>query len=253
MKTITSYTKFIHDSIPEIRGYFQEPFSWRYYSNKKVELAIIKEMKAKHKDFAMVIDRLDDELCREKVRRYYEEDVYTGFIATLMWGWYHKGNTRRYLDTVLSVDKDKIERSLAKVDKLLSENRIQEAFLALESGDCHIKGIGTSFLTKIMYFLGKDKSLPEQPLIYDNVMRWVHTALLIEDKSVDEKEYYTLQKDSLHRSKKDVELYMDYVKRMNQISKSHDIAPDQLEAFLFRKDSRDITPKFVQAASSPQK
>ena len=235
MGTITSYTDLIIERIPEIKEYEQKPFGWRYYSHSNVELAKIKEMKAKHKNFAMVIDKLDNELDREAVSKCYKEDFYTGFIATLMWGGYHKENTRSYLDTVLSVDKDNIEKILTKVDKLLSENRIQDAFLALESGDCHIKGIGTSFLTKIMYFLGKGKSLPEQPLIFDSIQTRTHAALLIDDRSVSVKEYYA---PSLRGLKKPVELYMDYIQRVNQISKNYKLEADRLEAFLFGSDIR---------------
>lgn len=238
MEIITSYKDFILDSIPEIRQFKQNKFPWRT-NRKGQEYAIITEMKANHKDFAEAVDGLGDELERDDVFKSYENGFYTGFIATLMWGGYHKIlQTKSQLDAVLSVGKDNIEKIIAKVDKMLSENRIQDAFIALKSGDCHIKGIGTSYLTKILFFLGKGKSLPELPLIYDNVQGWTHAALLIDDNAVDAKEYYTNQKYSLGKSKKDIELYMDYIKRMNLISRSHDLEPDRLEAYLFGSNTR---------------
>lgn len=236
MDTTTSYRDFILNCIPKIKRYDQESFCWRTDGNGQ-EYAILTEMKAKHKDFADAIDGLDERLSRDCVSKYYE-DYYTGVIATLMWGGYHKSKFNR-LEKILSIGKDNIEKSVAKVDNLLSQNKIRDAFLALESGDCHINGIGVSYLTKILYFLGKGKSLPEQPLIYDSVQMMTHAALLIDDGAVDVKEYYArASKYSLRGLKRSVELYKDYIQRVNRLSKTCGLEPDQQEAYLFGRPLR---------------
>lgn len=256
MDTITSYKEYIVKSIPKIQQYEQESFCWRT-DGKGQEYAILKEMKEKHTDFAEAIDRLDEKLSRDSVSRCYKDDYYTGVIATLMWGGYHKIlYTRRQLDAVLSTGKGDIEKSIAKIDKMLSENRINDAFLALESGDCHIKGISTSFLTKILYFLGKGKSLTVQPIIYDNVQRWTHAALLIDDNAIKAIEYYKpTSQGGLRGLKNDADLYVDYIQRINLIGKTHDLTPDRLEAYLFgtptrsKKDTENprlLTREFVK-------
>ncbi len=236
-----TYLEYIKNNVDNINDFTQNVFNWKTYANKKT-IPIIVEAE-RYLEFGRVVKDMSDKLNREQVAYYYKEDIYKGFIATLLWGGMHKGRYNKAEDNnffrVLSVNKEDVVSRIVKIKSLLSNN-IRGAFLASKNEDNHIKGIGDSYWTKIMYFLKYDDYSGLKPLIFDSIMQKVHCAILIDTIGDKVKDWYYLDnKNNLCLKKPSDDAYMDYIERMKQLSDKFGIEKvDNLEAALFGWRSR---------------
>jgi len=77
-----SFLNFIKKHIDDINNYVQPTIRWREgrFANP------VGKAEATNGDFAEVVRNLPAELSRDDVVRFFREDLYKGFVATIMWG-----------------------------------------------------------------------------------------------------------------------------------------------------------------------
>ncbi len=174
-----SFTNFIYNHINDVNNYVQTPTLWR--DGRFAKLA--GKVEATNGDFAEVVRNLPAELSREDVVRFFREDLYKGFVATIMWG----GINRHHAEGIArNNDRNTTVPKLERLVKLLhgadtDQERIENAIATLRrGGDNYFYGIGPSYFTKLLYFLSYDMTLAVRPLIYDENMKPVHFALMPE-------------------------------------------------------------------------
>ena len=174
-----SFLNFITNHIIDINNYTQPAIHWREgrFANP------VGKAEATHGDFAEVVRNLPAELSREDVVRFFREDLYKGFVATVMWG-----GISRFLAEEIAMNNDR-NSTMPKLERLASLlrnaetdiERIEDAIATLKrGGENYFYGIGPSFFTKLLYFLAYDMDLNIRPLIYDENMKPVHFALMPE-------------------------------------------------------------------------
>lgn len=174
-----SFLNFIKNHINNINNYTQPAIHWREgrFANP------VGKAEATNGDFAEVVRNLPAELSRDDVVRFFREDLYKGFVATIMWG-----GISRFQAEGIARNNDrnsalpKLERLVALLrDSGTDIERIEDAIVSLRrGGENYFYGIGPSYFTKLLYFLAYDMDLNTRPLIYDENMKPVHFALMPE-------------------------------------------------------------------------
>lgn len=226
-----------------------------------------------------VIRSIDDELSREKVAAYYREDLYKGFIATLLWiGLFENEKVKQPYVFACTLEKEYIVRKLERVKQMLSKGRIVEAVDSMLGGINEIVAFGSdhdglqktflAYVSRVIYFLAYDMNLPIKPLIYDWPQACIHCALL--DWDNDHFPYYWCEKDEVNEPKTtfyirrydyksetefDIkETYWNYLNIMHSVAKECKIKrADNLEGWLSlqsldendKKDLDDTRKRFV--------
>lgn len=174
-----SFLNFIKNHINNINNYTQLAIHWREgrFANP------VGKAEATNGDFAEVVRNLPAELSRDDVVRFFREDLYKGFVATIMWG-----GISRFQAEGIARNNDrnsalpKLERLVALLrDSGTDIERIEDAIASLRrGGENYFYGIGPSYFTKLLYFLAYNMDLNTRPLIYDENMKPVHFALMPE-------------------------------------------------------------------------
>lgn len=248
-----TYLEYIESNVNAINSSNSPKYEWK--TNKKQKpLQIIKDAKTKYSDFAKIFDSVgNDDLTRDKVAEYYYDDLYKGFIATLLWGGYHKGRYNRGQDgaflKILSLDKTSIVESINNVKLLLQKLSLKEAFESMQyNGDNHINGIGLSYMTKVLFFLSHNIDIKPKPLIYDSVAQKIHCAILIDELKDGVKEWYYMRNNVLCFKKSHYEMYVKYINDIDALATKYGIiSSDKLEEALFGDNCRKINenPRMV--------
>jgi len=221
-------------------------------------------------DFATALQDLPNPLNRDNVFNFFANgDVYKGFVAAMIWGGLNFGmpsrghagdKTTTDFYRALSTGRDEITARLNNVKALLSNNNVATAYQYLEN-EGHINGIGQSYFTKLLYFLG-DKS---STLIKDRWGDVMHYCLLI-DRGEEEiaNNCYSVSRVQGKIEVKQrfgnnrAQVYLNYVSAMNDAVASYDFDAGHLEAFLFGKPMRgrnsitDENPRFHMLTSIGQ-
>ncbi len=174
-----SFLNFIKNHINDINNYVQPPIRWREgrFANP------VGRAEATNGDFAEIVRNLPAELSREDVVRFFREDLYKGFVATIMWGGISRFQAE---DIARNNDRNTTMPKLERLVVLLRDaetdiERIEDAIASLRrGGENYFYGIGPSYFTKLLYFLAYDMDLNIRPLIYDENMKPVHFALMPE-------------------------------------------------------------------------
>ena len=95
-------------------------------------------------------------LSRKRVFDWVKKDPYQGFLAAMIWGGISTATTdkrpKSNAELAFSTSKELIEKTLKEVTALWKVGKEAEAFDYLYGGEGQIKGIGVSYLTKILYF-----------------------------------------------------------------------------------------------------
>ena len=198
----------------------------------------------------------DGKLSREKVFEWLKGDPYKGFLAAMLWGGISTATSKRKMESnaeqAFSTEKERVETILNSVVELLKAGKEGDAFDFLCSREGKIDGIGVSYLTKIMYFFSPD--VKKESLIFDKWGRFMHAALLMEDKTAKVEDFYSYRKNKDYKSelvsvKSEKELYLDYLSRMRSIDNDNIASAGHLEAFLFgkvlnKKNRNDSNPRY---------
>ena len=214
-------------------------------------------------------------LSRAEVFKYFKNDIYKGYVASMLWGGINatrpsikgdKTGTTTQAFHAFNYSKETIVAKLSDVKTKIDNNQITDAFESMLPGRMNrIDGVGISFFTKILYYMSSEK-METRPLIYDTWGRFMHVALLSEDERCNIGDFYQVRsregKTYLKANKPETELYMDFIKRMSDFCNDKDVrisSADKLEEFLFgwtfrikrqdgnpRKFLYDFVSKFVE-------
>lgn len=174
-----SFLNFIKNHINNINNYIQPAIHWREgrFANP------VGKAEATNGDFAEVVRNLPAELSRDDVVRFFREDLYKGFVATILWG-----GISRYQAEEISRRNDRQSTlpKLERIRQMLRDSKedisiIEDAVASMRRGkENSFYGVGPSFFTKLLYFLSFDLDLETRPLIYDENLKPVHFALMPE-------------------------------------------------------------------------
>ena len=228
-----SFINFIKNHINNINNYVQPSIHWLEgrFANP------VGRAEATDGDFAEVVRNLPAELSREDVVRLFREDLYKGFVATIMWG----GISRFQAEGIaLNNDRNTTMPKLERLAALLRNSetdieRIEGAIASLKrGGENYFYGIGPSYFTKLLYFLTFDMDLNNRPLIYDENMKPVHFALMPE--AGRNPFFYYLPVDNTvtyAESTKFEDVYYDYCELMCETARKVGVDVKNLEAWVF--------------------
>ncbi len=228
-----SYINFIKNHIDDINNYVQPSIHWREgrFANP------VGKAEATNGDFAEVVRNLPAELSRDDVVRFFREDLYKGFVATIMWG----GISRFQAEGIArnndrNTTMPKLERLVALLSNFETDiERIENAIASLKrGGENNFYGIGPSYFTKLLYFLAFDMDLNNRPLIYDENMKPVHFALMPEVGR--NPFFYYLPVDNTvtyAESTKFEDVYYDYCELMCETARKVGVDVKNLEAWVF--------------------
>ena len=228
-----SYINFIKNHIDDINNYVQPSIHWREgrFANP------VGRAEATDGDFAEVVRNLPAELSREDVVRLFREDLYKGFVATIMWG----GISRFQAEGIaLNNDRNTTMPKLERLAALLRNSetdieRIEGAIASLKRGsENYFYGIGPSYFTKLLYFLAFDMDLNTRPLIYDENMKSVHFALMPEAGKNPFFYYLPVGKNVNYTENTQFEdVYYDYCELMCETAREIGVDVKNLEAWVF--------------------
>lgn len=227
-------TNFIQKNLQSINDYSQSAIQWRAgrFANS------VQRVEATNGDFADVVKNLPATLSRADVSEFFREDLYKGFVATIMWGGisrFRPAEIAENNERKASVTKLGRVRAILENSNLDMETRINTAVSSLmRGGENYFYGIGPSFFTKILYFLACDMELPIRPLIYDENMKSTHFALM-PDWGQNPFSFYVLKGRKLtyaeNTSFKDV--YYPYCELMCRVASENGVDVRNLDAWLF--------------------
>ncbi len=228
-----SFTKFIINHINDIINYVQPAIHWREgrFSNP------VGKAKSTNGDFAEVVRSLPVELSREDVVGYFREDLYKGFVATIMWG-----GISRFRAEGIARNNDR-NTTMPKLERLVEMLRDAETdiervgnFIASfrRVAENYLYGIGPSYFTKLLYFLSYDMDLNIRPLIYDENMKPVHFVLM---PDVGQNPFYYYlpvgNKVIYAEDTKFEDVYYDYCELMCKTARKIGVDVKDLEAWAF--------------------
>ena len=146
------------------------------------------------------------------------------FLLTMVWGFAETGygthRTNKYILT--EENRVKIKTALDFINEN-NQDSLKNAFKELTK----IKGLGISYLTKILYFATRAKNIDKYALIFDIKV----AAALI--KLTTPKEIYEIV--DIGPSSKFID-YQKYNSLIHKLAMDNNVEPDQLEMYLFNHD-----------------
>lgn len=155
--------------------------------------------------------------------KYYKDgiDIIIPFLLTMVWGFADTGygthRTNNYISN--SENLDWIKKGIDAVKK----EEFKEAFKSLKK----IKGLGVSYLTKVLYFASKGANLKNYTLIYDirvasSLIRLTTPKEIFEIVSVIPSSKY--------------EDFKRYNALLQQQAKKYNVEADAIELFLYEQN-----------------
>lgn len=251
-----TYREYIKEHIEDIKN------CNRIYpplSNYVKAQAKLDELASKSQTLHKAIDyiREKQDVKRDDIFKLFQEgELMTGFWVTLLWGNLSVKNlgyaVEDELRTVQKEGKQQGEGTplltrLDNVTRLLEQHKTLEAFESLyDKGPNRtnkIKGVGISFFTKLLYFMGKEYNISPMPLIFDKWTRGIDAALISEGVLPVSDNYQLSFRDKggfdfpdFPRSAKPSVMYINYIQRMSNLAiemSGGDIKPDKFEEYLF--------------------
>ena len=227
-----------------IQGYNQNPFPWRY-KNNGIEYLNITNGIHNHPEFARVINHIPEPISREQVASCFQQDMYMGFIATMLWGYKHKMTTVGF-EKILSIPSDYVQKKLNDIKELLDNGQLSLAFSTMSG---LLPGIDFSYYTKLMYFIGKAFPNHHQvkPLILDNQMLWAYCDILLDQLGSGGAFFSWTNTLRFHNRANG---YDDYCRRIHNLAVSHQIESDRLESYIFSMRPADPNTIVYQSVCS---
>ncbi len=183
-------------------------------------------------DFKQLIQDFEDkEITRQNVIDAYKEyyvnnsnGFMKAFLLTMVWGFANTGygthRTNKYITDNNNINKIKEALDFIKQDR---QDSLKNAFKKLKE----IKGLGVSYLTKILYFATRAKSAENYAIIFD--IR-VAAALV---KLTTPKEIYEIV--NVGPSSKFTD-YQKFNNLIHKLAKDNQVEADQMEMYLFNQD-----------------
>ena len=210
---------YIATNLKDINQFTQNDMNWRTMHKGRG----VKEVDAastNYQWFQQAMKGIPDKLSREMVANFYRQDLYRGFIATLLWGGAHCNHVDHFRSIVFYPDTT-IVPYLDNVYNSLRNNGITAVLFnsLCRGGVNHIHGLGPSYFTKVFYFMSLTLGFNDI-LILDTKMWRVYNEFR--------------RDEGLEIRKKNVYNFLDYQKYLDYMCNVPGVnSPDQLEAFLF--------------------
>lgn len=157
------------------------------------------------------------------IELFKKEEYYDGYLCALVWG--NIGtfqNGRKNFNNAFSISEKDCKTRIGNVKLMISDDNIAGAFNSMCSkGNNYIPGLGVSFFTKILYFVGASLDNGSTPLIFDTKSLKVLTRIY-KDENIQRPVRQTTR------------CYLDFCQKMNSIANELELpTPGHLEAFLF--------------------
>ena len=154
---------------------------------------------------------------------FKKKEYYDGFLCSMVWG--NIGtfqNGREHFESAFSANKEKVIDAIKGAREHIVKGEIDGAFVSMcKNGENYIPGLGVSFFTKVLYFVGTSCDCREKPLIFDSTSIKILNRIYYDDK-VRIKAYQSCRH------------YQIFNQRMARISAELKLpTPGHLEAFLF--------------------
>jgi hypothetical protein len=163
-----------------------------------------------------------------------------GMLAALVWG----GVKTQHLKMALDMGEDHLKMVGEHIHQSIG-NDIKALFNELNKNNGHFRtpGIGPSFFTKWLFFIGQVKDgLEIKPLIYDKWTMIAHMALLYEvDKEKADTIYkpYRPKSENVKHNTKDLgENYLEFIKDFDLWARELGVETEILEEFVFGRARR---------------
>lgn len=158
-------------------------------------------------------------------------------ILTMLWGGITFNNFKKALSDI-SANADNIFQELDAIGILTDFNDLQTIFQKLEyGGKLKIKGVSTSFFTKIFQFYGMSKGWSKCPLIWDKWTQNAHIAILALQSKINlARQCYKVTNTSGQPSilpKKVFSAYKMFLEDMENTAKSNNKTMVKLEESVF--------------------
>jgi hypothetical protein len=145
------------------------------------------------------------------------------FLLTMVWGFSDTGygthRTNNYLSSESNIKL--IEEAILNI-KNGEKNYLEKSFNALK----RIKGLGISYLTKVLYFATKAKGIDEYALIFDNR---VAASIVMLTTSKEIHDIVIIQPSSKFKN------YKKYNDLIHALAKKNDVSAEQIEMYLFNQ------------------
>lgn len=182
-------------------------------------------------------------------------DPVLAVVAAMIWG----GIRANRLKEMLDMGEAELRRRLEGVKALVRQGLAREAFESLQpKGDHRINGLGPSYHTKILYFVGQaePRKPAPPPLILDKWTKNAYFALLNQLNDGRDKRFFAMRlegqnKDGIATRSNVAECYEAYIKDMDdwasELSRRRKtkIHSWQVEQFVFGRgrDKSDDNPR----------
>jgi hypothetical protein len=209
--------------------------------NKIKNLSPLKDSKFKYNtlkwtnlnaDFKNLIDDFNDkEITRQDVidafKNYYQDNdigVMRAFLLTMIWGFADTGyGTHRTNNYISSEENRVIIKGAVDIINRDDQDSLKKAFKELTK----IKGLGVSYLTKILYFATRAKNQDDYALIFDIRV----AASLV--KLTTPNEIFEIVNIGPSSKFKDYQYFNNLI---HELAVDHKVEADQLEMYLFNQD-----------------
>lgn len=216
-----------------LRNYLEEKApEWVVYQRPAVDWMITEKGKSNSRlertmhdfpEFAEVVNQIPRPLSRQDVFKCYEEDLYKGFVATLLLGRLRQEPFNVFhLFPFLVEPAENVRAKLKEIQNHLHQGNItlSELFIACESPlQLQIaEKVNSKIFTSALDHLAMTGCNITHPLIYNPRMRDVHCALLLEDEGSSQP-FYNIEGDkvTIGDNSSEAECYEDYCKRLGDL------------------------------------
>jgi hypothetical protein len=185
----------------------------------------------------LIKDFENKEISRQDVivafKNYYQnnnnDNCMKAFLLCMIWGFANTGYGTYRTNNYINDENQQIIKSAIDFIDSNEQNGLKKSFKRLKK----IKGLGISYMTKVLYFATRAKQEKKYALIFD--IR-VASALV---KLTSPKEIYSIV--NVEPSSK-FEDYEKFNNLLHEIAQKHNVEADQLEMYLFNQlfDSEDV-------------
>jgi hypothetical protein len=178
----------------------------------------------------------ENQLTREAVKILYaiadnDDDIFFAFICSMVWGrrgLVGDGGVKKHFDNYIQ-NQNNIVSNLKQSFQYFSQNDIIGSFRSLKE----INLLGTSYVTKILYFAGYDKDYLIKPIIFDTIQARNYCKLLSLVNANLKRERLFPKPDNKIYTNLNQQCYLDYLVDMNYWAKEINVECDCLEAWIF--------------------
>jgi len=195
-----------------------------HYTGCVYKTVVWKNLSAVHKE--LVRDFENKMVSRADVVKAYEEyyigkgDYLRAFLLTMIWGFEDTGygtfRTNNYI--TIPAHTERVKTALEAVRK----NNIEKAFKELK----HIKGLGISYLSKVLFFATKGKGITDYCLVFD--IRVARALVMLNAPAFVNDIINVMPSDKW-------EDYRKYNEMIHNYASQYQVDADAIELFLFNQ------------------